>query len=943
MKTMGAKDAGENDAIKSDPTSYGGYQNIPRQNEIVGTTMNRLSSTFSQNNVPTLLHANLGSPLENDRESFVNPVHFAVQRKSITAHTSHDHRHSSSSSSANNTGLPNTLRAGIENLSGYSMSDVRVHYNSSKPAQLQAHAYAQGNEIHMARGQEQHLPHEAWHVVQQKQGRVRATTQLRSKVNINNDVGLEREADVMGEKALNQSVSNAKARPLKRVSSVSVASQAKAIVQRVEVGARPFEAGYGNVLSDTDWFPKAKQYEQRLGAYASNHPSASRAMYRGLSKMVEVFEKFYRDEFAADKGAILKKLFFRDDRTSAGQVGLDLNVDKMLEVLGTGSIRERMTAFYNASYYGAGYGEDLGEGFKAVLLDIVHNSKWDESDALGLDTGSLREQGRYMGGWSRSAIHALVSSIKEEKAYNYSEDIFALGNLTYQTDDRYLTNTREIAESQKDRADRPDDEKAPHRKTPEGYRKLGVALSDSELAYLFPDEKPESVWDKMTWSQSDYRRDKTKDTPLSWEEGDVCFEISPENSWYKRIHDKLKMPVVAGVSGTTARMLNSFKWLNTGVNALEFRLAIMGWMLTSWDHSLYEILRGSHIAGVKGENEEESVKDVIRMYMNVPPLSIESLRTNVGEDGMFPHEFIYRKQTLEKNSDNSQAIVPGESSSGVDIADTGKSTLYNIFGAKKGGYSNLTEAHAIAIYTYTSGAHNILNSVMSFNMSELLAKKAIWGKLSNIVDYHAQRSFLADKQAKGTNTAKDDQDLLTLKASPVEWINVLTPKKESIVNVLGDSTLQPEQRDTYREKIFNPWLSALIDQIYPELHMHANMTVEGLSNLPSVDGATVWRGDWVSKFSMDYNEGETVAFDTFSSFSRKRSNGENFASQGSLSNKMLIKLDLTGKGGKDISGLSMFPNEEEVLLMPGAMMKINKASWIKIAGEDVWFVEAEEK
>ena len=44
---------------------------------------------------------------------------------------------------ANNTGLPDNLKQGIENLSGMSMDNVKVHYNSSKPAQLNALAYAQ--------------------------------------------------------------------------------------------------------------------------------------------------------------------------------------------------------------------------------------------------------------------------------------------------------------------------------------------------------------------------------------------------------------------------------------------------------------------------------------------------------------------------------------------------------------------------------------------------------------------------------------------------------------------------------------------------------------------------------------------------------------------------------------------------------------------------------
>ncbi|MFK7748141.1 MAG: DUF4157 domain-containing protein [Kordia sp.] len=101
----------------------------------------------------------------------------------------------------NNTGLPDNLKSGMENLSGHSLDDVKVHYNSSKPAQLNAHAYAQGTNIHVASGQEKHLAHEAWHVVQQKQGRVQPTKTVNG-AKINDNIGLEKEADVMGGKAL---------------------------------------------------------------------------------------------------------------------------------------------------------------------------------------------------------------------------------------------------------------------------------------------------------------------------------------------------------------------------------------------------------------------------------------------------------------------------------------------------------------------------------------------------------------------------------------------------------------------------------------------------------------------------------------------------------------------------------------------------------------------
>lgn len=99
-------------------------------------------------------------------------------------------------------GLPAQLQQGIEHFSGADMSGVKVHYNSSKPATVQAHAYAQGSNIHVSNGQEKHLPHEAWHVAQQRQGRVQPTTSV-GGTPVNDDPALEKEADVMGAKANN--------------------------------------------------------------------------------------------------------------------------------------------------------------------------------------------------------------------------------------------------------------------------------------------------------------------------------------------------------------------------------------------------------------------------------------------------------------------------------------------------------------------------------------------------------------------------------------------------------------------------------------------------------------------------------------------------------------------------------------------------------------------
>lgn len=102
----------------------------------------------------------------------------------------------------NQTALPERLKSSLEALSGLSLADVRVHANSPRPALLRAFAYTQGTDIYIAPGQARHLPHEAWHVVQQAQGRVKPPAIQKGWAPLNNDRGLEHEADVMGAKAL---------------------------------------------------------------------------------------------------------------------------------------------------------------------------------------------------------------------------------------------------------------------------------------------------------------------------------------------------------------------------------------------------------------------------------------------------------------------------------------------------------------------------------------------------------------------------------------------------------------------------------------------------------------------------------------------------------------------------------------------------------------------
>lgn len=95
----------------------------------------------------------------------------------------------------NHTGIPTQLKKHMEESTGLSFDDVRVHYNSGLPAKLGALAYTQGNQVEIGPGQERHLSHELGHVVQQKLGAVRANTKHISGVAMNTDEKLERQAD----------------------------------------------------------------------------------------------------------------------------------------------------------------------------------------------------------------------------------------------------------------------------------------------------------------------------------------------------------------------------------------------------------------------------------------------------------------------------------------------------------------------------------------------------------------------------------------------------------------------------------------------------------------------------------------------------------------------------------------------------------------------------
>ncbi|MCB9234973.1 MAG: DUF4157 domain-containing protein [Bacteroidia bacterium] len=105
-------------------------------------------------------------------------------------------------------GLPENVQGKMENSLGSDFSNVNIHENSNSASDMGALAYTQGNDVHFAPGQfkpdtrsgQELIGHELTHVVQQREGNIKPTTEVNGQ-GVNNDKGLEAEADSMGAKA----------------------------------------------------------------------------------------------------------------------------------------------------------------------------------------------------------------------------------------------------------------------------------------------------------------------------------------------------------------------------------------------------------------------------------------------------------------------------------------------------------------------------------------------------------------------------------------------------------------------------------------------------------------------------------------------------------------------------------------------------------------------
>ena len=232
----------------------------------------------------------------------------------------------------------------------------------------------------------------------------------------------------------------------------------------------------------------------------------------------------------------------------------------------------------------------------------------------------------------------------------------------------------------------------------------------------------------------------------------------------------------AGPSGTTLRMLGAYRLLGAGkTDLLNFRLALIAWMVSSRDHSIYEILKGSHNAGVKGR---EDLSEAANMYRTIDPLFEDLIREEFAPNRRFPHETIYLKMVDQQAKD-----MGGE---GI----TDPENEEDVFGG--------VPAYGYAAGVYSSSLYKIMNT--SSKYGELAGHIRVW-----LMDKTLPKDVSEEyrRETKGVQKTAFDMAKVTqrmLSEGLEAWGSYAPPVQEGQEELESYSPRRAYQEDGYKDQ-----------------------------------------------------------------------------------------------------------------------------------------------
>ena len=341
------------------------------------------------------------------------------------------------------------------------------------------------------------------------------------------------------------------------------------------------------------------------------------------------------------------------------------------------------------------------------------------------------------------------------------------------------------------------------------------------------------------------------DESLTWEEGGSTWDMKKDHKWVKSLTDKLKMPVLAGPSGTAQRFFQVYEWLGKPVNAKDLRLALLGWMLVENDHSFHEIAQMGVEYGVPYTPGHAA-------YRNLDPLTEAEIRKNVNLDpkypGLFPDEIQYHKKL---DAGEFALMKPYMD----DLKERTKHAplIEEQFGMKKEAYKRSGLKYTLRPVTaYTTIAYQTINMVASGNprfTKMLLSNMLKTGRTKHRDILNAYRILYIEGKTRGElgdelydkyeKLADDDLDELSF-------------AQKNIIFVLAESP------------------DVTVDDIIAEAKIHREHVNSGLEMLPTFQGK-VYRGEAQNVGGQSYKKGTKVNVKKFLSASRNSGSAVSYA------------------------------------------------------------------
>ncbi|UUN25039.1 hypothetical protein [Streptomyces sp. FIT100] len=404
--------------------------------------------------------------------------------------------------------------------------------------------------------------------------------------------------------------------------------------------------------ADSPWQIRAKTWEMNLGAELAEQESVKEAARRTIRRLHEVLtwdlENTQKNLSSTEREEKAAQAFFLSDpknANSAGQINASKGIAYLIGKDSRATLREMMTALFNAAYFRPSVGgEEIS--LKSTIQRIYFTGDRAECGRLA---GTLKLNHRHLAPYTNYLENnAKLGKLRNVFSVGFEKDIYAVGSLA-----KYGSHYLEYASSQicrqlgghGARSDTfPSDylRLGPGIGLSEGEREFqnsvlvipeidglsykevqrGIELTDLEMRDVLQREQAIQVQNAYSYGPNgktflkyytiikpakitphnvrawdlDNAAAYGPEYPLPWVEGFKSVGLA-KGPWYVNNCLRRGYPLVAGLSGTAARMFCTFAWINVpDTPAIDFVKALLAWMLPVRDHSVYEILKAVHIA-----------------------------------------------------------------------------------------------------------------------------------------------------------------------------------------------------------------------------------------------------------------------------------------------------------------------------------------------------------